>query len=612
MGPAVDILARSPSPANMPFFGILLCTMTLMQHFTLAVNSAALSMDVQCSNGCTCQLYHHVSCANISLGDFPSQLPAATTQLQFSSSLLPVIPAGAFLNLSHLTTLYLSSNGIEQVRPGAFNGLSQLQFLHLNNNSIGALETGVFDDVTAVTFLYLDNNLIANLTPDVFSSLGKLNVIDLHNNRLTALLDQTFRKLPALRWLFLSNNHISAISPRAFRGNRVLRELYLDGNQLTTVPSYAIRSLRRLNILQLSNNAISRLSSNAFSQKLKFLQEVYLDNTLLEEVSPWAFPRLRALKVLSMRGNRLVTLSFSSAFQSIEQFGLSGNAWRCDCGLIWLRDWLLKQNMTGQSEVWCSTPSVHRGKPLVKVQTQYLTCPSDNLNTSTTSSVTTKDHSSAPQSTAHATPPNANGRGATPRANTFENPTPTNADPCLSERITEVIVSEITTSSLLVNWNILEDLGDEYELWYSTGGERQSLRMIGGVREVELGELQVGAGYRICVVPQSSLISKCTGPSDNQCTVAQTLGLPSNSEPVQSEGKKGQYALGAGITVMVILLIIIALIVVFKLRSSRTGFQRHYDEDACTYIENFEIDQSKMDFDNLDSAYDNAIDEGNM
>ncbi|XP_067876010.1 leucine-rich repeat-containing protein 70-like [Heterodontus francisci] len=603
-------LPCSPTSANMALFGIILCSVTLVLYFTLAVESVALSVDIQCPTGCTCHSYYkHINCANVSLGDFPTKLLGITTQLQISSGHLPVIPVDAFLNLSSLTTLYLSSNNVKEVRPGAFNGLNKLQFLHLDNNSIEELQVGVFEDVTTVTYLHLENNLIANLTPGVFSSMRKLNVLYFSNNRLTVLYDRTFRSLSALRWLFLSNNQITVIASKAFTGNKALRTLYLDSNKLTAVPTDAIRSLKRLSILQLSNNNISRLNSGSFGQKLRSLERLYLDNTSLKEAPSEAFSKFRKLEVLSMKSNRLVTLTFSKAFQSVSNFGLSGNDWRCDCGLIWLRDWLLKQNATEQNEVTCSSPSAQSGKLLVKVQLQYLTCPSDNLDISTTPFLTARKPSSTLHSTAHVTPPNTSGRRTTSRANTADNMLPISPDPCLSKRIKEVTVSEITTSSLLVNWNVLEDLGDEYELWYTTGTEAQSLRMIGGVREVELSELKAGAVYKICVVPQSSNINKCLQPTANQCTEAHTQGLPGNTQPVQSGDKKGQYAQGAGIAVTVILLIVIALIVAFKLKSKRTGFQRHYDEDMSMYIEHFETDPNKMDFDQINSAFENILDE---
>ncbi|XP_067830758.1 chondroadherin-like [Heptranchias perlo] len=603
----------------MTFFRILLCSATLMPYFALTVESVAGSVDTPCPKGCNCHSsYQHIICANVSLSDLPTGLPNVTSKLQFSSSDLPVIPINAFLNLPALTTLYLSSCNVNRIRPGAFNGLSRLQFLHLNNNSIQELEEGVFENVTMVTYLYLENNLITNLTPGVFSSLKELNVLYLSNNRLTTLLGRTFKSLSTLRWLYLSNNRITAISPNAFTGNKALRKLYLDGNKLTAVPMNALRPLKGLNILQLSNNNISRLNSDTSARKLKFLVELYLDNTFLDEAPSEAFSKFPKLEVLSMKNNRLVTLSSTESFRSVKQLGLSGNAWRCDCGLIWLRDWLLKQSTTDKNEVTCSSPSAQSGKLLVSVQLQYLTCPSYNLDISTTPSLTAKNHSPtprgslSPQSTTPATPPNTTCRQATLRTNTLDKALPTTSDPCLSKRIKEVTVSEITTSSLLVNWNVLEDLGDEYELWYSTGREVQNLHMIGGVREVELSQLNPGAVYKICVIPQSSSINKCLWPAANQCTEAQTLGSPGNTELVKSGDKNGQYALGAGITVIVILLIISALFAAFKLKTRRISFQRHYDEDVSTYIEHFEIDQSKMDFDQIDSAYENIIDEGNM
>uniref|UniRef100_UPI00398ED10E chondroadherin-like isoform X1 n=2 Tax=Pristiophorus japonicus TaxID=55135 RepID=UPI00398ED10E len=605
---------------NMALFGMLLCSATLALCRALTVGPTAPSADAPCPGGCTCHANTwHVGCTNVSLSGVPGELPRLTTELKLSAGSLPAIPANAFLGLPALTTLHLSGNGVSRVGPGAFNGLSRLQFLHLDNNGIEALEVGVFDNVSALTFLHLENNLIANITPGVFSNLRKLNALYLNNNRLTVLVDGTFKGLSALRWLFLSNNGITAIASKAFTGNRALKKLYLDGNKLTAVPSSAARSIRRLDVLQLSNNNISRLTAATFGQKLRYLTKLYLDDTSLDAAPPEAFSRFRRLEVLSLKDNRLATLSASRSFWFIKHFGLSGNAWRCDCGLIWLRDWLLKQSATDQSEVICSSPRAQAGKLLLNVQLQDLTCPPDNLDVSAAPSITAKNHSSTPRrppssrATAQAAPPNASGNRPTPGANTgVKQALPATPDPCLSKRIQEVTASEVSASSLLVNWSVREDLGDEYEVWYSTGADAQSLRVIGGVQEVELSQLWAGSLYTVCVVPQSSNINRCLRPTANQCTEAHTLGLPGNTEPVQSGDRKGQYALGVGIAVTMVLLVIAALIVAVKLRSRRTGFQRHYDEDMSAYVEHFEIDQSKMDFDQVNRAYENIIDEGNM
>ncbi|XP_051899115.1 chondroadherin-like protein isoform X2 [Pristis pectinata] len=593
----------------MPFLRFLVCSVALVQYFTL---TAETSVNIQCPKGCSCSAYRqHISCTNISLADIPTQLPEITSQLRLSSEHLPEIPANAFLSLSGLTILYLNNNNISRLKPGAFNGLNQLEFLHLNNNSIEELEVGAFENVTTLAFLHLENNLLTDIVPGVFSSLTKLNVLDLRNNRLTTVADLTFKSLSALRWLLLSNNQITTISSKAFAGNRVLRKLCLNNNNLTTVPLRALRALRRLEILQLSNNNMSSLKSIIFEPKLKFLSELYLDNTFLDEDPAQALSRLRKLEILSMRNNRLVTLSYTKSFKSVKWFGLSGNAWRCDCQLIWLRAWLLKQTEADQREVMCSSPSPHSGKLLVNVQPQFLTCPPYSFEVATTPSLTAKNKTSTPrgpppppQGTAQALPPKVSSKQTIMKVNTIEKALPMNLDPCLSNQIKQVTVSEVTTTTLLVNWDVLKDMGDDYEVRYSTVTQVQRLRMIGGVREVELSQLNAGTVYKICVIPQSNIINKCHQPASNQCSEAHTSG---NTESVQSKN-----ALVGGITVMVILLITIALIAAFKLKSRHTGFQRHYDEDASTYIEHFEKDQSKVDFDHINSAFEEVTDDSNV
>ncbi|XP_072444636.1 uncharacterized protein [Chiloscyllium punctatum] len=581
----------------------LLCSVTPWVYFTLTVESVVPSTPTQCPQGCTCIHYHHVTCVNFSL---PIELPKTTLILMLNSGQMPVIPGDSFLNNSSLISLQLRNSNIQQISPDAFKGLSKLWTLHVVGNNIKRLPTASFGNITDLRLLYLQHNLIANIMPGAFSSLRNLTTLDLSYNNLVVLTDQTFRGLRALLWLHLGNNRIAVISLKAFEDNRSLRFLNLNSNRLTAVPTKAMHSFSRLSSLSLSNNIIPRLSSGTFGPGLRYLQSLHLDNTSLAEISSGTFSMFRNLKALSMRNNRLVTLSFSKAFESIRWFKLGGNPWKCDCGLRWLRDRLLRQN--AKDQVKCISPSGQSGKLLVKVELQYLICPY-NPYASTTSSPTAMNHSATRQVTAHATP-NASS-WTTPKANTVKNTTPMNPDPCLSNRITEVIPSEVTTSSLLVNWNVPEVLGDEYEIWYSTGTKMQSLRMIGGVREVELTELDTGAFYKICVVPLSSFINKCTQPTANQCTVVQTLGLLSSPETIQS-ADKGQYIMGTGISITIILLIIIASIIAFKLKSRNTGFQRHYDEDASKYAHFQNVQQSKIDFDQLNSGYENISDEDTM
>lgn len=603
----------SASPKEMPLLGFLLCWATLVCFFATAVESPE---NDQCPQGCKCFAHRlHVSCTNISLADIPAQLPNFTSELRLSSERLPEIAPNAFLNLCALTTLYLNNNNISRLAPGAFNGLAQLVYLHLNDNGIEELQVGVFENVTKLVYLHLENNLLANIVPGVFSSLIKLNVLNLSNNRLTSVSEGIFKGLPALRWLFLSNNQIKAISSRAFAGNRALRKLYLDNNQLTAVP---LRTLKRLELLEISSNNISSLNAVIFNRKLKVLIQLYMDNMFLDRDPSWALSKFRQLEILSMRNNRLSTLSHNKSFKSVKQFGLSGNAWKCDCQLLWLRAWLLKHGVTDQREVTCSSPSIHSGKLLVNIQTEFLTCPPYGFEVTATPWQRDSNKGSTPrglpstQGTAQATSPNASSKQPTMRANTAEKALPVYPDPCLSNRIKEVTVDEVSTNSLLVNWDVRKDVGDEYEVRYSTAAKVQILDMIGGVREVELSQLKAGTRYKICVIPKSNSMHLCHRPSSNQCLEAHTAGLPGSAEAVQSGDKNGQYAIVGGITLMVVLVVISAVIAAVKLKSRRILFQRHYDEDESTFIEHFEIDPSKMDFDQINSAFEDTIDDSNV
>ncbi|XP_078286645.1 uncharacterized protein LOC144611434 [Rhinoraja longicauda] len=590
----------------MPLLGFLLCSAAMAGFFPAMAEAPA---GEACPPECACTARRtHISCTNASLPGLPARLPGLTSQLRLRSQRLPEVAANAFLSLPALISLYLDGNDISSLAPGAFSGLGRLEYLHLNNNSIEELQVGVFENITSLGFLHLQNNLLTNIVPGVFTSLMKLNVLDLSNNRLSRVADVTFKSLPALRWLFLSNNQISGISSRAFAGNRDLRKLHLDNNRLTAVPLRALRALRKLEVLQISSNNISSLNSVIF----KFLVELYMDDLFLDQDPSSAFTRFRKLEILSMRNNRLATLSDSKSFRTVKQFGLSGNAWRCDCQLLWLQAWLLKHGAADQREVTCRSPSPHSGKLLVNIQAEFLTCPPYGFEVTATPWQRDKNKTSTPrglpstQGTVQAFSPNAGSAQTTVRANTGEKALPVNPDPCLSNRIKEVRVSEVSTNTLLVNWDIQKDMGDDYEVRYTTAAQEQSLHMMGGVREVELSQLNAGARYQICVIPESNTIHLCHRPASNQCSEAHTTG---SAEAVQSEDKKGQHAVVGGITLMVVLAIIGAVIAAFKLRPRRIVFQRHYDEDASTYVEHFEIDQSKMDFDQINSAFEDITDD---
>lgn len=539
----------------------------------------------------------------------PSSIATNTSELNLNGNQFFTLSTNSFASLSSLTVLHLSECEISEIQAGAFNGLGNLKYLHLDSNDITELQDTVFENLTTVLYLHLEYNQITNLKPGIFSSMRKLIALYLNNNNLTELVARSFQGLVQLRWLYLSNNHISNISSKAFSSMKNLRRLYLDGNNLITIPSSALRVVNSISVLVLSRNPIEKLTSDSFGKKPKFLTELYLDNATLKEVSSRAFTRFRLLQVLSLRDNHLETLQSLKPLQNLESLSLSGNAWRCDCQLSWLRGWLLTDTeQDNKYQVICSSPDALQGRLLVDVQIQKLTCPPYELSVTTTLSQqedtltmsrptamipqlqTTKVTTSLHRTTAATT------ASTSKHLSIDHNQIFIKSDPCLSDYINNIRAREIQETSLTLSWSFSGD-NDQFEVRYSTDDHQQTLQVIGGLAEVMLQNLHSGLDYKICIIPQNKYISKCLVPSEKQCVTQHTTGIPGNTQAVQSEPTYNHYALTVGICITVLIIAILALIIGRKLRLSAIRFQRYYDEEGPTNTDHFETEEPKLDTD---------------
>ncbi|XP_029572633.1 platelet glycoprotein Ib beta chain isoform X2 [Salmo trutta] len=72
---------------------------------------------------------------------------------------------------------------------------------------------------------------------------------------------------------------------------------------------------------------------------------------------------------LHLHNNQLTTLpnSLLDFLSSLRSVSLHGNPWACDCGVLYLRAWLLRQpaNYTSHSNITCSSPPRLRGRLVV-------------------------------------------------------------------------------------------------------------------------------------------------------------------------------------------------------------------------------------------------------
>uniref|UniRef100_A0A8C8RD46 LRRCT domain-containing protein n=1 Tax=Pelusios castaneus TaxID=367368 RepID=A0A8C8RD46_9SAUR len=69
-----------------------------------------------------------------------------------------------------------------------------------------------------------------------------------------------------------------------------------------------------------------------------------------------------------LRNNSLESLSSLTSLKSLYTLYLTGNKWRCDCNLIWLRTWQKKVIRSERSPVVCSSPGVLQGQLLVDIE----------------------------------------------------------------------------------------------------------------------------------------------------------------------------------------------------------------------------------------------------
>ncbi|XP_029446097.1 leucine-rich repeat-containing protein 15-like [Rhinatrema bivittatum] len=588
----------------------------LLSSFIIA---ASASGDPSCPANCTCLPHQqHILCPNASLTTIPSGMSNGTLELYLQYNNFPTLPAGFIPDLPKLSSLYLSYCNICCIGAGAFEDLNNLRYLHLESNLLEDLQSSAFQNLSSLQYLHLENNRLSYLGPGVFSALKSLSALYLSHNLLTELSEQAFSGISQLRWLYLSSNRITNISSQAFLGLTSLRILGLDYNNLTSFPS-AVRTVASLQVLHLSGNPIKKLTSLSFGRKLRSLEQLFLDKLGLLKVTSLTFYRLRRLKILSLRNNSLETLPALFSLKTFTSLLLSGNLWRCDCNMIWLHTWLqLRKSQEERSQVQCSSPDALQGQMLVNVELQKLTCPpfgfevtlSPYKEVSGNPPVTEQPAKiPLPQPTTKATTPStikATLPTTTKPSTTASNHVPEKWDPCLSNHVSNIKVKSKGESSLIVTWSFSGDQ-EQFEVQYATKKTKEVLRVTGGLLEVELSGLQTGMEYTICVIPQNKDISKCLSPTARQCSKGQTAGTSGYVQPVHSPPSQVHSAVGTGVSITVVVVLVGLLLVgVYKLRSRSIRFQRYYDEDEMDNSNHFHVDPSKQE---LDPVYDEIDDD---
>ncbi|XP_063159002.1 platelet glycoprotein Ib alpha chain [Candoia aspera] len=232
--------------------------------------------------------------------------------------------------------------------------------------------------------LLLSSNRLAQVTTAFFQHLQQLSELDLSNNSLEAL--DTSTPLPNLQQLLLSHNGLESLP--AFPGLPSLKRLALGHNNISQLPKGGFRGLGQLRDLELQGNRLQSLPSGAF-QGLRELRDLDLSENLLEALPPDLLAELPNLEILRLERNRLrhVPDGFFSEEALYAYVYLAENPWRCDCQLVYLRDWILENEISVYTRtsvqeqgsekvvtenepgsVQCHEPPKEKGQPVMHFQ----------------------------------------------------------------------------------------------------------------------------------------------------------------------------------------------------------------------------------------------------
>ncbi|KAK7100937.1 toll-like receptor 2 [Littorina saxatilis] len=332
--------------------------------------------------------------------------------LDLSNAYAVTLPKDAFFQypLHSLKQLNLNRLGLRHWNATTFQSLGALQVLSLADNDMRYISTEHIDGLENVTDLDLKHNDLydfpkscfntrpiyprlerLNLTDNRITKLSidvcfpSLRVLDIRSNPIVNLVTNMFtlKYFPSLTCLHLERLHLASIQAYAFN-NTALKFLSLMYNYvdftIENVTKDAFNGLHNLGFLQLEQNYLTNDRFIQLFGHLKALQFVYIGNTYLDEITAGTFApfpdlttitmhrnffpqipegvfdHLRHLTHLDVSNSRITTVSsdtFSNDVRGrLRHLDLSGNFFRCDCDLLWFRDWLRAANHTVFNNSW--------------------------------------------------------------------------------------------------------------------------------------------------------------------------------------------------------------------------------------------------------------------
>ncbi|XP_069476331.1 uncharacterized protein [Ambystoma mexicanum] len=348
--------------------------------------------------------------------------------LQLQGNNLHVVPDGAFNQMKVLTKLNLGKNSLTHLSPTFLEKVPNLQLLRLYENQFSEVPEGFLDSLGELVEVGLHQNQITKLPKDLFVNNQKLQKVYLSNNLIERLPQGIFLNLPEVAKLTLHGNSLVEIPVGVFGPMPRLKELWLYDNQIAAIPGFVFSNLTELQLLIMSRNKISSISASSFSG-LNELLELSLHTNALPMLGRDVFGGLPKLQNISLQNNQIRSLPrslFGNAnnvmnillqnnsletlrvelFESLDhlqEVKLFDNPWRCDKGLIDLRNWLVlnRQKLGNNTEPVCSKPHFLLGRSILELSVDQLALEVSTQTMLTFSSTVSSEEPDDALATAH-------------------------------------------------------------------------------------------------------------------------------------------------------------------------------------------------------------------
>lgn len=305
----------------------------------------------------------------------------------------------AFDESQHLTDLNFSHNNLSTLEHRTFSTLTNLERLDLGYNLIEVIENELFDNLRSMKILNLNNNRLNRLPCQIFSQLKNIELLNLTENSLIEFNTSCVQSEKFFA-LFIGQNHLVNLTlpPNVGEihaaGNIIkwisidlhlqnLTILDLANNSIRNIPEVISQLSPSLKALNVSDNSVNKLNVSTFGQ-FDHLEHLSMRNTNLSNIQFGTFHHQRKLLSLDISKNDLKKINFEvfwrnfenleslhlnennltevdglnrMNFPKLKEFDISGNLFKCDYLLKFLRQWehvhliSLKNSLTDQTHV---------------------------------------------------------------------------------------------------------------------------------------------------------------------------------------------------------------------------------------------------------------------